>query len=132
MPIESQLWNFEKGKTSVKQIFGVELQVYGRKRTAFHPQTPQYLRATGLQHALLLNLDNAVIPNHHATVVNWSSPDGKSIDAFTRMPLKAHQAQTFFNLVNSLHQSISQDSAPTLALLHEGSRRSLFTTIGWR
>jgi hypothetical protein len=119
LSIESQLWNFEKGKACVKSIFGVELQVYGRKRTAFHPQTPQFLHATGLRHALLLNLDNSVIPNYHATVVNWSSPNGKSVDAFTRSPLKAHQPQTFFNLVYSLHQSISQDSAPTIALLHE-------------
>ncbi len=120
LSIESQLWNFEKGKSCAKRIFGVELQVYARKRTAFHPQIPQFLHATGLRHALLLNLDNAVVPNYHATVVNWSSPSGKSVDAFTRLPLKAHQPQTFFNLVYSLHQSITKDSAPTLALLHEG------------
>ncbi|MCE9534058.1 MAG: hypothetical protein K8T89_23515 [Planctomycetes bacterium] len=120
LPLESQLWNFEKGKAVAKTTFGVEIDVYGRKRTAFHPQTPMFLNATGFRHALLLNFDNAVIPSHRATVVNWSSPDGKSIDAFTRMPLKTNQAQTFFNLVYSLHQSITQDTAPTLALLHEG------------
>jgi hypothetical protein len=117
---ESQLWNFRKGKASAKQTLGVEVDVYGRKRTALHPQTPQFLRATGFGHALLLNFDNAVVPNHRATVVNWSSPDGKSIDAFTRVPLNARQPQTFFNLVYSLHQSITGDTAPTLALLHQG------------
>jgi hypothetical protein len=120
LPIESQLWNLRRGKAVAKDLFGVEVQVYGRKRTAFHPHTPLFLSAAGLRHALLLNFDNAVIPNHRATVVNWASPDGRSLDAFTRAPLKVHQAQTFFNLVYSLHQSISQDTAPTLALLHEG------------
>ena len=52
--------------------------------------------------------------------MNWPSPDGKAIDAFTRMPLNAAQSQTFFNLVYNLHQSIGQDSAPTLALIHRG------------
>ena len=120
LPLESQLWNLEKGKASAKDVMNVDVQVYGRKRSAFHPQTPLFLSACGLRHALLLNFDNAVIPNHRATVVNWASPDGRSIDAFTRTPLKAHQGQTFFNLVYNLHQSISQDTAPTLALLHEG------------
>lgn len=120
LPLESQLWNFTKGTAAAKQEFGVEVEVFGRKRTALHPQTPQLLHFCGLRHVLMLNFDNAVLPNHRATVVNWSSPDGKSIDAFTRMPLKAHQAQTFFNLVYSLHQSITQDTAPTLALIHEG------------
>ena len=120
LPVESQLWNFKKGKATVKQALGVEVGVHGRKRTAFHPQTPLFLNVNGFRHALLLNFDNAVIPNHRATVVNWSSPDGKAIDAFTRMPLKSHHAQTYFNLVYSLHQSISQDTAPTLALIHEG------------
>ena len=124
LPIESQLWNFNKATAIGKQTLGVEIEVYGRKRTALHPQTPQFLHFCGLRHALMLNFDNAVLPNHRATVVNWSAPNGKSIDAFTRMPLKAHQAQTFFNLVYSLHQSITQDTAPTLALIHEGEADS--------
>lgn len=119
-PVESQLWNFRKGRAAAKGLFGVEVDVYGRRRTALHPQTPQFLLDAGMRHALLLNFDNAVIPNHRAAVVNWSSPDGKSIDAFTRMPLNAHQPQTFFNLVYNLHQSITGDTAPTLALLHQG------------
>lgn len=124
MPLESQLWNFSRGTTCAKQIIGAEVETYGRKRTALHPQTPQLLQFCGLRHALHMSFDSAVIPNHHATVANWSSLDGKSIDAFTRMPLKAHQAQTFFNLVYSLHQSITQDTAPTLALIHEGEAAS--------
>jgi hypothetical protein len=120
LPIESQLWNFRLGKERSKAALGVEVDVYGRKRTALHPQTPQFLHTCGMRHALLLNFDNAVIPSHRATVVNWSAPDGKSIDAFTRMPLNAHQPQAFFNLVYNLHQSITGDSAPTLALMHQG------------
>jgi len=120
LPLESQIWNFEAGKAIIKRLFGVEVQVYGRRRMALHPQTPLLLGATGFRHALFMNFDASVIPNHRATVVNWASPDGRSIDAFTRVPIKAQKPETFFNLVYSLHQSISNDSAPTLALSHEG------------
>jgi hypothetical protein len=120
LPVESQLWNLRRGTESSKAALGVEVEVYGRRRTALSPQTPQFLHAAGLRHALLVNFDNAVIPSHRATVVNWSAPDGKSIDAFTRMPLDSSKPQTFFNLVYNLHQSITGDTAPTLALMHQG------------
>jgi hypothetical protein len=124
LPLESQLWNLRKGRHVCRELLGADVAVFARKRSSFHPQTPQWLQAAGMRHALLLNFDNAIIPNHRTTVVNWSAPNGRSIDAFTRMPLPARTAQTFFNLVYSLHQSISQDTAPTLALLHRGQRAS--------
>jgi hypothetical protein len=120
LPMESQLWNLRKGKQVSRETLGAEVEVHARKRSAFHPQTPLWLYATGYRNALLFNFDNSVIPNYRSTLVNWPSPDGKAIDAFTRMPLNSHQSQTYFNLVYNLHQSISQDSAPTLALLHRG------------
>ena len=120
LPVESQLWNLRKGRAVTHDALGATVEVLARKRSANHPQVPAWVQAAGLRRALLVSFDGAVTPNHRATVVNWSSPDGKAIDAFTRVPAPAHKAETFFNLVYSLHQSISQDSAPTLALLHAG------------
>ena len=124
LPVESQLWNLRKGRATGKALLNTEVNVYARKRTAFHPQTPQFLQVSGLQQALVFNFDSAVLPNHRAVVINWPAPDGKSINAFTRMPLPAHNPQTFFNLVYNLHQAITQDSAPTLALMHQGQKAS--------
>ncbi|HVK08578.1 MAG TPA: hypothetical protein VM597_07350 [Gemmataceae bacterium] len=118
MPIESQLWNLRKGRATAHDVLGANVEVLARKRSAGHPQIPSWVQATGLRRALLAAFDGAVVPTYRATVVNWTAPDGKSIDAFTRVPAPAHKAETFFNLVYSLHQSISQDSAPTLAILH--------------
>ena len=120
LPIESQLWNLRKGRATAHDTLGANVEVLARKRSANHPQVPAWVQAVGLRRALLASLDGAVTPNHRATVVNWSSPDGKAIDAFTRVPAPAHKAETFFNLVYTLHQSISQDSAPTLAIVHAG------------
>lgn len=120
LPIESQLWNLRKGRAVVKEVLGANVEVLARKKSANHPHVPAYVQLTGFRRALLLSFDGAVVPTYRTTVVNWSSPDGKSIDAFTRLPNPAHKAETFFNLVYNLHQSISQDTAPTLALSHQG------------
>jgi hypothetical protein len=120
MPVESQLWNLRKGRASSREVTGANVEVLARKRSANHPHIPAWVQATGLRRALLMSFDGAVSPTYRATVVNWSSPDGKAIDAFTRVPPAAHKAETFFNLVYTLHQSITQDSAPTLAILHQG------------
>jgi hypothetical protein len=120
MPVESQLWNLRKGRAASRETTGANVEVLARKRSANHPHIPAWVQASGLRRALLVSFDGAVSPNHRSTVVNWTSPDGKSIDAFTRLPPAAHKAETFFNLVYTLHQSITNDSAPTLALLHQG------------
>lgn len=119
LPVESQLWNLRKGRAATREVLGANVEVLARRRSANHPHVPAWVQATGLRRALLVSFDGAVTPNHRSTVVNWSSPDGKAIDAFTRVPAAAHKAETFFNLVYALHQSITNDSAPTLAILHQ-------------
>jgi hypothetical protein len=118
LPVESQLWNLRRASSSVKELLGAEVRIFGRRRTAFGPQTPQFLHATEFDKAVFLAFDGAVVPSHRSTVINWSGPDGRTLDAFARSPQLAHQPQTFFNLVHSLHETIMQDSAATLGLLH--------------
>jgi hypothetical protein len=118
LPVESQLWNLREGRRIAKELLGVESRVFARRRGAWSPQTPQFLLASGFEKAILLAFDGSVVPTHRSTVVNWSAPDGKQLDAFTRAPQPAHQAQTFFNIVHSLHETIMQDTAATFALVH--------------
>ncbi len=119
MPVESQLWNLRKGRAAARDATGALVEVLARKRSANHPHIPAWVQATGFRRAVLASFDGAVTPNYRSTVVNWTSPDGKAIDAFTRVPAAVHKAETFFNLVYTLHQSITQDSAPTLAVIHQ-------------
>ncbi len=118
LPLESQLWNLRTGLARAKELLGIDVEVVARRRSAFHPQTPLVLHNVGLRRTLLIAFDDAVIPNHRASIVQWPSPDGKHVEAFARPPLPSHLAQTYFNLVYSLYQAITQDSAPTLALAH--------------
>ena len=67
---------------------------------------------------LYLAFDSARIPSHKATLIQWPAPDGRQVNAFTRTPYAADDAQTFFHAVHYLHQTIMQDSAATLCLRH--------------
>jgi hypothetical protein len=58
------------------------------------------------------------LPAHRSAVISWPSPDGKQVETFTRMPYPADNPQTYLHLAHHLHQTIRQDQAATLALLH--------------
>src|SRR5262249_30882787 len=111
LPVESQLWNLRKGLAVAKEVLQQEVRVFARRRFAFHPQTPLLLTNLGLTRAVLLAFDESVLPSHRATVINWPSPGGKQVEAFTRSPYPADSAQTFFHLAHYLHRTIMQDHA---------------------
>jgi hypothetical protein len=118
LPLESQMWNLLKGRQVYRELLGQEVRVFARKRFGFHPQLPLLLQNAGIGRAVLLVFDDGVLPPHRSPVVSWPSPDGKSIEAFTRAPQPADSAQTYFHLTYHLHQTIMQDQTATLALLH--------------
>lgn len=120
LPLESQLWNLVKGQAVYEELLGREVRVFARKRFGFHAQIPSMLQGVGISRALLVAFDEAVLPAHRSTVVSWPSPDGKQVEAFTRTPHPADSVQTFFHLAYHLHQTIMQDQAATLPLLHRG------------
>ena len=120
MPMESQWWNLRVAKRTAHKLFGVEPVVYGRKKSAYHPQLPGWLQHMGFKHAVLISSDGGLIPSIRASAVNWPGPDGKSVEAYTRAPLPADDPHTFFNLVYHLHQATSYDSAPTVSFAHKG------------
>lgn len=119
LPLESQLWNLRAGREAVKTLLGIEPTIFARRTSAFHPQLPSWLSLAGFRHGIAVSFDGATIPSRYSAVVGWPGPDGKSIDVFTREPLPAHDAQTFFNFAYHLHQAITHDSTPTMTLLHK-------------
>ncbi len=120
MPPESQWWNLAAARKFIRSQFGIEAEVYGRKRSAYHPQLPAYLLHAGFRKALLISMDGALIPSRSSSLVNWPSPDGKTVDAYSREPLSAADPLTFFNLGHTLHKAMSGDSMPNLAFAHKG------------
>ncbi len=121
LPVESQFWNFRKARATVRKLFDAETQVYARKRSALHPHLPGWLQSAGYANAVVVSFDGALTPTRNAVVVNWPSPDGKTMESFGREPHGASDPLTFFNLVYHLHQAFTQDSTPTLAFKHTGA-----------
>ncbi len=118
LPLESQMWNLLKGRQVYQELLGQEVRVFARQRFGFYPQLPLLLQNVGIGRALLVAFDEGVLPSHRSLVISWPSPDGKSVEAFTRAPQEADNAQTYFHLTYHLHQTIMQDQAATLALVH--------------
>jgi len=121
LPLESQLWNLRRGTAVARELLGKEISVFARKRFGYHAQLPLFLNSVGLHRAVALSFDDSTLPSFRSTVTNWPSPDGKQVEAFTRKPLPADDPQTFFHLAYHLCQTIRQDHAATLGLLHKGS-----------
>jgi hypothetical protein len=126
LPVESQLWNLLRGKAVYKELLGTEIHTFARKRFAAHPQLPLFLSSAGMHRAIMLAFDNSVLPTYRTTVTSWPSPDGKQVEAFTRTPYAADNPQTWFHLAHYLRQTIQQDHAATLALLHHAGPAALW------
>jgi hypothetical protein len=118
LPLESQLWNLTRGMAVTRSLVGQDVRVFARRRFGFHPQLPLWLQSVGISRVLFLAFDDAVLPAHRPPVISWPSPDGKQVEAFTRTPHPADSPQTGFHLAHHLHQTIMQDQAATLAVLH--------------
>jgi alpha-mannosidase len=121
LPLESQLWNLQKGLLASKEVLAQDVRVYARKRFGTYPQLPMLLSHVGLKRTLLLAFDDSAFPSYRTCVVSWSSPDGKQVDAFTRVPYQSDSPQTFFHWAHYLHKTIAEDHAATLALIHRAS-----------
>jgi hypothetical protein len=118
LPIESQLWNLRRGLAVTRDLLGADVRVFASPRGSFHPLTPLLLHQVGLSRALFLSFGDARLPSHKSAVIQWSSPDGRQVEAYTRTPVAADDPQTYFHLAHYLHQTIMNDQAATLGLLH--------------
>ena len=91
LPVESQLWNLLKGLAVARELLGSDVRVFARKRFGRPPAAAAAAQQRRPQRALLVAFDDAVLPSYRTTVVNWPSPDGKQVEAFTRTPLPGGQ-----------------------------------------
>ena len=118
LPLESQLWNLSRGQAKYQELLGQEVTVFARQRSSYHVQIPLLLNNAGIRKMLLVPFDDAVLPTYRCTIVNWASPDGKHLEAFTRPPHPVDNNQTWFHLAHYLHRTIMQDHAATLPFVH--------------
>ena len=107
-PIESQLWNLCKGErpgtTSWRECGSTGPQAVGEPSADSVGCRPRACRA------VLAAFDGAVVPTYRATVVNWTAPDGKSIDAFTASRPRPTRPRR--SSISSTAASVHQSGAP--------------------
>ncbi|HZZ80622.1 MAG TPA: hypothetical protein VFE62_19115 [Gemmataceae bacterium] len=119
LPIDSQLWNLRYGIDRARELLGVDIRVFARRRFGYHPHLPLLLNSNGLAKALFLTFDeNSGVPSYSNVVVSWPSSDGKQVDAFTRHPRYADSVETFFNLGHYWFKTTREDHTATIFLMH--------------
>lgn len=119
LPLDSQVWNLREGQDVVRRLLGKEVRVFARRTFGFHPRLPMLLSTHGLTKLLFLLFDDsAAVPTYTSTVIAWTAPDGKQIDAFVRPPKPADKAETYFNLGNSWFKTTREDHHATICLQH--------------
>ena len=126
LPLEGQLWNLRKGLATIHDSLGQDVAVHGRKRFAASPHWPGILSACGIDKTLLLSLDEGVIPQFKSAVVEWSSPEGRRVSAFTHKTLPAESPSTYLHLAHHVSKTIMRDFTAALTLLHSGKAESPF------
>ncbi|MBI2805217.1 MAG: hypothetical protein HYX68_09595 [Planctomycetes bacterium] len=127
LPLDSQLWNLRHGLDRARELLGVEIRVFARRRFGYHPQLPLLLTSNGLTKALFLTFDeNAGLPSYANVVVSWPSPDGKQVDAFARQPKYADSVDAYFNLGHAWFKTTREDQAATIFFLHRDKPTSVW------
>lgn len=118
LPVESQLWNLQQGQQRMRDWLGRPASAFARPDAAFHPYLPNWLGHVDISKLVYISFDGGTLPHHAAATIRWPAPDGRHVDAVTRVPLPANDPQTGFHLPMHLHQTIMQDSSAVLLLLH--------------
>ncbi|CAN5384792.1 hypothetical protein BH11PLA2_BH11PLA2_08040 [soil metagenome] len=120
LPVESQLWSMTQARTDAKSLLDIDVRLFARRTAEYHANLPGWLSMAGFTGAILLNLDSSAIPSFSSSLIQWPGPEGKIINAFTRMPLPASDPQTFFNLGYHLYDTSQRESTPLFAMIHTG------------
>lgn len=109
MPLQSLLWDLNKGHAHYRTLFGRVPTTWGRKRFGFTTQMPQILNKFGYRSALHLALDDGIYPDAEQSKIRWEGSDGTVIDAITRIPLAADSATSFLRFAMRMAESMEED-----------------------
>src|SRR5690606_38987691 len=87
LPIESVLWEIDRGQDTFRKLFGRTPQVWARRRYGFSSLMPQLLDRARLPFAIHTALDDGYYPDDEHSKFRWEGCDGVGVDAFSRIPL---------------------------------------------
>lgn len=111
LPVESVLWDLERGLATFQRLFERKPEVWARRRYGFSSLVPQILERSKLLFAVHAALDDGFYPDDEHSKFRWEGCDGVGIDAFSRIPLAADSATSFLRLSQRMAESMEEDQA---------------------
>ena len=116
VPIDSLLWDLQRGRSTLKRLFGREPTTWARRRFGLAPLLPQLLSRSGYHSALHFLLDDGLYPDSEQSKLRWEGCDGTVVDAMSRIPLAAEAATSFLRFPMRMAESMEEDQAAALML----------------
>ena len=109
LPVESVLWEFERGHDVFRKLFARTPTTWGRKRFGLATLIPQILSKFGYHSAIHVVLDDGLYPDAEQSKIRWEGCDGTVVDAMTRIPLAADSATSFLRFATRMSESMQED-----------------------
>ena len=91
--------------------FGRPPRVWARREYGLHPDLPSLLKSAGYEGALHLTFDIGSYPETEDAKATWQSPDRTGLEVFSRLPVPASRAATFWQFPERLAESVEMDAA---------------------
>ncbi|QDU80436.1 hypothetical protein Pla110_21660 [Polystyrenella longa] len=116
LPVESVLWNFNKGHETYERILNQRPKMWARRRFGFSTLLPMLLKRMGYKSALHFALDDGIYPDEEHTRFQWEGADGSFIDTCSRIPMAADSASSFLKFPQRLSESMQGDNVAGVIL----------------
>ncbi|MDP7274353.1 MAG: hypothetical protein QF363_02655 [Planctomycetaceae bacterium] len=116
VPLDSLLWDLDRGRNTLKRLFGRMPTTWARRRFGLAPLLPQLLSRSGYHSALHFLLDDGLYPDAEQSKVRWEGCDGTVLDAMSRIPLAAEGATGYLRFAMRMAESMEDDQAAALML----------------
>lgn len=100
-----------------RETFGRRPRVWARRDYGLHPDMPMLLKSCGYEGALHLTFDVGQFPELEEAKLTWQAADRTGIEAFSRLPLPAARAATFWQFPERLGESVEFDAAAAVMLI---------------
>ncbi len=116
VPLDSLLWDLDRGQNTLNRLFGRKPTTWARRRFGLAPLLPQLLSRSGYHSALHFLLDDGLYPDAEQSKVRWEGCDGTVLDAMSRIPLAAEGATGYLRFAMRMAESMEDDQAAALML----------------
>ena len=129
LPINSLLWQVERGSRAYRAVFRHQPAAYGRRSFGLASYIPHILNRLNTFYALHYALDGSLFPEQYEPKVRWEGVATSSVEALTRLPLSLNDSRDVLAYARAVAQSIASDHVATTVWALQPSAPSLWTEL---